>query len=95
MAIKPISMLLVVNFDIKASERQDAFFKLIKELGENIVFIPHSLFLHTDLPDRNLVYKKLKGLLNDEDLLLISQVDLDSISGWLSSSVVEWLKTRQ
>lgn len=95
MAIRPIDMLLVVNFDIKAPERQDAFFKLIKELGESIVFIPHSLFLHTVLPDRDHVYQKLKGLLNDEDLLLISQVDIDSISGWLSSSAVEWLKTRQ
>lgn len=88
-------MLLVVNFDIKASERQDAFFKLIKELGESIVYIPHSLFLYTNLSNREQVYQKLKGGLNDEDLLLISQVDLDSISGWLSSSVVEWLKTRQ
>lgn len=88
-------MLLVVNFDIKAPERQDAFFKLMKELGESMVFIPHSLFLYTNLPTREQVYQKLKGGLNDEDLLLISQVDLDSISGWLSSSVVEWLKTHQ
>lgn len=88
-------MLLVVNFDIKSTDRQDTFFKLIKELGESVVFIPHSLFLHSNEHSREDIYKRLRDILIDEDLLLISEIHLDSISGWLSSSVVEWIKTRQ
>ena len=86
-------MLYYITFDIKDATRIENFTRQLSEIGEYISVLPRCYFLKTKTTlDRNEIYKKLKAVLFDEDLFLITETELQSMSGWLSSSAVEWLK---
>jgi hypothetical protein len=86
-------MLYFIAFDIKDTKRAESFILQLEDFGEYISFLPRCYFLksNTEL-QRNDLYKKLKSVLDDEDLFLITETNLNNMSGWLSNSVVEWLK---
>ena len=87
-------MVYIINYDIKDEERKDAFLNAAKNLGATLQYLPHSLFI--DCPDTNLnqstIYSQLKQVTSNEDLFLVAQAPLSTLSGWLTSSVVDWLK---
>lgn len=87
-------MLYIVNYDIKDAERKDAFLNEAKKIGETIQYLPHALFIYS--LDANLnqgaIYNQLKQITSDEDLFIVSRTPLSQMSGWLTSSVVDWLK---
>ncbi len=82
-------MLFVVNYDIKSQERENLLLKSANDLGNNVVYMPGCLFLDSEQEHKD-IYKQMKDGLLDEDLLLVSAVDPDELSGWLTNSVVQW-----
>lgn len=87
-------MVYIVNYDIKDSERKDAFLNSAKKIGETIQFLPHSLFIDSSNTnqDQSYIYGELKQSISDDDLFIVTQAPLAKMSGWLTSSVVDWLK---
>ena len=86
-------MLYILNSDIKDSSRIDAFVQELDKLGEYVSFMPKCYFLKPKADVTALqIYDSLKSVLKDEDLILLSPADLNEMNGWLSSSVVNWLK---
>lgn len=88
-------MIYIVNYDIKNAERKDAFLNEAKKIGEISPYLPHALFIdcrNAD-QDQNTIYSQLKQSITDEDLFVVVRAPLSSMSGWLTSSVVDWLKT--
>lgn len=87
-------MVFIVNYDIKDLERKDSFLSAAKNIGETLQYLPHALFI--DCPDPNLdkdgLYSQLKQATSNEDLFLVAQTSLSVMSGWLTSSAVDWLK---
>lgn len=86
-------MVYIVNYDIKDSERKDAFLNEAKKIGETLQFLPHGLFVYCNNTDQDTIYSQLKSITSDEDLFLVTEAPLSKMSGWLTSSVVDWLKT--
>jgi len=88
-------MLYIVNYDIKDTERKDAFLNEAKKIGEIIQYLPHALFIHSLDTNQSqaTIYNQLKKITSDEDLFVVSQAPLAQMSGWLTSSVVDWLKS--
>ena len=88
-------MLYIVNYDIKDAERKVAFLNEAKKIGDSLQFLPHALFI--DSPDasqdQGSIYTQLKRVTTDDDLFIVSQAPLSKMSGWLTSSVVDWLKS--
>ncbi len=84
-------MLFVVNYDIKTQERETEFLKSLNDLGECVVYMPGCLFLDSE-QERKDIYNKMREGLWDEDLLLVSVVNPDDLSGWLTNSVVKWFQ---
>lgn len=88
-------MIYIVNYEIKDPERKDAFLNSAKQIGETIPYLPHAFFIAC--PDTNQnqssIYHQLKGVISDEDLFIVVQAPLTRMSGWLTSSVVDWLKS--
>lgn len=86
-------MLYVINFDIKDNSRLDSFLQKMNEMGESMTYMQRCYFLRTpsDSPAKDDLYASLKALLSDEDLLLLIEVKLSIMQGWLPSSVVEWI----
>ena len=88
-------MVYIVNYDIKDAERKDAFLNEAKKIGETLQYLPHALFIY--IPDvnktQNTIYSQLKQVTADDDLFIVSQAPLSSMSGWLTSSAVDWLKS--
>lgn len=87
-------MVYIVNYDIKDAERKDAFLSVAKKLGETIQYLPHALFIDCldTTQDNNTIYRLLKQSITDDDLFIVVQAPLPRMSGWLTSSVVDWLK---
>lgn len=88
-------MIYIVNYDIKNAERKDAFLNEAKKIGDVSPYLPHALFIdcrNVD-QDQNTIYSQLKQSITDEDLFVVVRAPLSSMSGWLTSSVVDWLKT--
>lgn len=88
------TMIYIVNYDIKNAERKDAFLNEAKKMGDTSPYLPHAFFI--DCPDanqnQNTIYSQLKQSITDEDLFIVVRAPLASMSGWLTSSVVDWLK---
>ena len=88
-------MVYIVNYDIKDAERKDAFLNEAKKIGETLQYLPHALFIY--IPDvnktQNTIYSQLKPVTADDDLFIVSKAPLSSMSGWLTSSAVDWLKS--
>lgn len=86
-------MLYILNFDIKDSSRVELFNQKLNSFGEGNLFMPKCYFLKAgDELKAEDIYKQLKAVLQEEDLILLTPVDLNSMNGWLSSSTIEWLK---
>lgn len=88
-------MLYIINFDVKDLERKETFLSKVKDLGDNILYAPNSLFLTYSENEKDKIYRQLRQSLSDEDLLLVSQITNNEISGWLKSSAIKWLKLYQ
>ena len=88
-------MVYIVNYDIKDTERKDAFLNEAKKIGETLQFLPHALFIYSiDVNiSQSTIYAELKKTTTDDDLFIVSRAPLSSMSGWLTSSAVDWLKS--
>lgn len=86
--------MFVINYDIKSSDRTNAFMTKAKEYGEVETYIPNAMFLNTAY-DRSFIYDQLRKELRDEDLLFITPIRSNEISGWLHSSSVDWISRHQ
>ncbi len=88
-------MVYIVNYDIKDADRKDAFLNEAKKIGETLQFLPHALFIYSIDVNQNqsTIYTQLKGVTTDDDLFIVSRATLSDMSGWLTSSVVDWLKS--
>lgn len=88
-------MVYIVNYDIKDAGRKGAFLNEAKKIGDIIQYLPHALFIHNLDINQNqaTIYNQLKQITSDEDLFIVSQAPLNQMSGWLTSSVVDWLKS--
>lgn len=86
-------MVFIVNYDIKDLGRKDSFLSAAKNIGETLQYLPHALFI--DCPDPNMdkeaIYSQLKTATTTDDLFLVAQTSLSGMSGWLTSSAVDWL----
>lgn len=86
-------MLYILNFDIKDSTRIEPFIQELGKFGEYISYMPNCYFLKAkDDFTAIQIYNSFRSVLKDEDLFLLSPANLDNMNGWLSSSVVNWLK---
>lgn len=89
-------MLYIVNFDIKDSARVEMFAKRLNDVGEALLFMPRCYFLNADESiSGTSIYNKLKQVLEDEDLFILSPVNVKDMNGWLSTSSVKWLNNRK
>lgn len=88
-------MVYIVNYDIKDVERKDAFLNAAKNVGEILHYLPHALFIDCldSSRDQNSIYQLLKESITDDDLFIVVQAPLSRMSGWLTSSAVDWLKS--
>ena len=88
-------MIYIVNYDIKNAERKDAFLNEAKKIGETLPYLPHALFIDCldASQNQNSIYSKLKRSITDDDLFVVIQAPLARMSGWLTSSVVDWLRS--
>lgn len=88
-------MVYIVNYDIKDADRKDAFLNEAKNIGEILQYLPHALFIYNIDANVNqgTIYAQLKQITSDEDLFVVSRAPLSQMSGWLTSSVVDWLKS--
>ena len=87
-------MLYIVNYDIKDAERKDAFLNEAKKIGETFQYLPHALFIfNPDISkDQTFIYTQLKHVTTEDDLFVVTSTLLSNMSGWLTSSAVDWLK---
>lgn len=88
-------MVYIVNYDIKDTDRKANFLSEAKKIGDTLQFLPHALFVSSlDInTNQGAIYNQLKQVTNDDDLFIVSQAPLSQMSGWLTSSAVDWLKT--
>lgn len=88
-------MVYIVNYDIKDAERKDAFLNEAKKIGETLQYLPHAIFIYSAdaTLDQKKIYNQLKQVINEDDLFIVSRSPLSNMSGWLTSSVVDWLKS--
>lgn len=85
-------VLYLLNFDIKDSARTDLFTQQLHEIGKCILFMPRCYFLKTTgIITGKDIYQRIKNVLDDEDLFLLTPADISKMNGWLSSSTIEWL----
>lgn len=86
-------MLYVINYDIKDGARENAFMIKAETLGNTHIFMPRCMFLQclNESKDKNSIFEDLKKTLNEEDLLLISNVPFKNMAGWLTSTAIDWL----
>lgn len=84
-------MVYIVNYDIKSEERKDAFLNAAKTMGDVQQYLPHALFVDSKQEQR-VVYEELKKMTNEDDLFVVVSAPLSNMLGWLTSSVVDWLK---
>lgn len=87
-------MLYIITTDIKDPTRAENFTHNLKEYGEYISFMPKCYFLSTENENRRKIYNELRSLLLDEDLFLISDTELSKLDGWITNSVIDWLKNK-
>ncbi len=87
-------MLYIVLYEIKDTLREERFLAKLLGLGSSVLFLPKSYFLESD-KNKESIYEYLKAEMRDEDLLLISRSSMSSMSGWLPTSAVNWLRKRQ
>lgn len=84
-------MFYVVNFEIKNPEREATFLNHLEtSFQDENRCMPNSFFIVSDL-DKKALYNQLRKGLENEDLLLVAEVKLPSIMGWLPASSVDWL----
>ena len=89
------TMVYIVNYDIKEAERKDAFLNEAKKIGETFHYLPHALFIYSadTSKDKSSIYTQLKHVTTDDDLFIVTITSLSDMSGWLTSSAVDWLKS--
>lgn len=87
---KLTQMLYIISYDIKDKEREETFIKMLESIGSVNQYLSNSWFLSTE-NNKDAVYKELKDLLHDSDLLLLNMTTLDNMSGWLPKNSVDWL----
>jgi hypothetical protein len=83
-------MLYIISYDIKDKDREETFIKKLESIGSVNQYLSNSWFLSTE-NNKDAVYKELKDLLHDSDLLLLNMTTLDNMSGWLPKNSVDWL----
>ena len=88
-------MVYIVNYDIKDAERKDTFLNEAKKIGETLQYLPHALFIFSPdtSKDQSSIYTQLKHFTTDDDLFIVARTALSNMSGWLTSSAVDWLKS--
>ncbi len=86
-------MLYNITYELKNNEKDySSFFQTLKTLSPNTnQCMKNSWFVITS-SSKQVLYEQLKALLESSDLLLISQVSLSQLSGWLPSDSVNWLQ---
>lgn len=87
-------MLHCIAYDIKDSNREEAFLKQLKELGETNQFISNCWFLNCE-KSKDDIYKNLRTVLEAPDLLFICGTRTEQMAGWLPSNSIDWLKGQQ
>jgi hypothetical protein len=90
-------MVYIVNYDIKDAERKDTFLNEAKKIGDIFQYLPHAMFLYStdNSKDQSSIYTQLKHVTTDDDLFIVTRASLSSMSGWLTSSAVDWLKSHK
>lgn len=84
----------IIVYEIKDPDRERQFLEVLEQVSiESNQFIPKSFIVISNL-DRKSVYEKLREQMTQADLLMISEVVRDRISGWLPSSTVAWVKEK-
>lgn len=90
-------MLYIINYDIKSTDRENAFMLKAETLGQIYVFMPRCMFLQclNISKSKDLIFKDLRDTLNDEDLLLITKAPFTNMAGWLTTAAVDWLSNHK
>ena len=84
----------IIVYEIKDSDRERQFLEALERVSiESNQFIPKSFIVISNL-GRKSVYDSLREQMTQADLLMISEVGRDKISGWLPSSTVDWVKEK-
>lgn len=86
-------MIYTIAYEIRDEQRLSRLLARISELGEYIQYLSNSVFLQIDHSTANQIYSDLRGITEDEDRLLVTQVRKSELMGWLNSNAVNWIKT--
>ena len=85
-------MIFCITYEFKNSEKNYSdFFLEMKNLGEANQFMNNCWFLSSETTNND-IYESLKKHLDGPDLLFITSINLNTTSGWLPSTSVEWLR---
>jgi hypothetical protein len=84
-----------IVYELKNAEKDySAFYQEIKNMGNSNQFISNGWFVDTNL-NKDEIYNILKPQLELPDLLLVTKASLSTMSGFLPSISIEWLKKNE
>lgn len=86
-------MLYNITYELKNSEKDySQFLQTLKTSGSSAVQCMKNSWFVVSGKDRKELFELLKEQLESADLLLVCQVSLSDLTGWLPSDSVDWLK---
>lgn len=82
--------LFFVTYSVNNLQREQELISALKELGDTNQVLQNSYFLLSD-SKRNDIYVALKNALENDGLFIVTECNLDTMSGWVPSQTIDWL----
>lgn len=86
--------LYFISYELRNREKNySTFYDSIKNIGsDSCQCLTNVWLIYSELDNTDIIYEKLKPLIEDTDNLLIGETTYEKLAGWVSSDTIEFLK---